>query len=574
MTKIFGLIALICIFGAGTARPQESGARPVSQLPPNEPFKIKPGSSFSASGSSPNIQRPIADTERERIVSDVSEALGIIKKNYVGGSSTDPTGLVKSAIETSLHSLDPHSNYFDAQEFSSLLEEQQSEYSGIGATIVNYERNGERDTYVIATFPGSPAARAHLRFGDKIVAVNDKPATGKDSVDVRDEVRGKGGSVVRVKIERADTGVVETVELRRAVVPQPSIPDYYMLRPGIGYVDMSDGFNYTTSGELAAALKDLHRQGMTSLVLDLRENTGGIVEQAVKTVEQFLPAGSVIVSQRGRYRIDNRVWKSTNKPADPVPLVVLVNENTASASEIVAGALQDYDRALIIGEKTFGKGLVQNVINLPYGAGLTLTAAKYYTPSGRSIQRDYSHQGLYDYFRSRADLPEQDRVKFEARTTTNRKVYGGDGIMPDEKIAAAQLDETQSALLDSLFFFSRDLIYGRIKGFEKYAVPASAKVGQRIAGGEISVTNPLLDAFVEYAGRERTLNLSEQTLKEQRNFMRTRLRYNLAMSSFGSVTANQVLIEEDPQVAKASEALPRAQQLAASAEKIRQTQRK
>jgi carboxyl-terminal processing protease len=549
------------------------GARPISQLPPTEPFKIKPGSSFSAS-IFPNIHAPAVDSDRDKIVSEVVEALDIIKKNYAGRAAIDTGDLMKSAIETSLHSLDPHSNFFDTQEFSTLLEEQQSEYSGIGASIVNYDRNGERNTYVISTFPGSPAARAHLRYGDKIVAVEDKPATGKDSSDVRDEVRGKSGSTVRLKIERADTGSVETVELRRAIVPQPSIPDYYMLRPGIGYVDMSDGFNYTTSGELATALKELHRQGMTSLVLDLRENTGGIVEQAVKVAEQFLPTGSVIVSQRGRYRIDNRVWKSANRSADQIPLVVLVNENTASASEIVAGALQDYDRALIIGEKTFGKGLVQNVINLPYGAGLTLTAAKYYTPSGRSIQRDYSHLGLYDYYRSRTDLPEQERARFEARTTTNRKVYGGDGIMPDEKAVPANLDAAQLGLFDPLFFFSRDLINGRVKGFEKYSVPAAAKAGQRIAGGEISVTDALVTAFSNYVASEKALNLTEPLLREQRDFIRTRLRYNLAMSAFGTIAANQILIEEDPQVAKAAEALPRAQRLAASAEKIRQTQRK
>ena len=574
MAKILGLIGLICILGVGNVFPQERGSHPISQLPQNEPFKIKPGSSFTASGSSPNIGRPMVDSEREKIVSDVVEALDIIKKNYTGGRSADQSGLIKSAIEGSLHSLDPHSNYFDAQEYSSLLEEQQSEYSGIGATIVNYERNGERDTYVIATYLGSPAERAHLHFGDKIVSVDDKPSLGKDSIDVRDEVRGKDGSTVRIKFERAATGAMETVELRRSVVPQPSIPDYYMLRPGMGYIDMSEGFNFTTSGELAEALKDLHRQGMTSLMLDLRENPGGIVEQAVKTAEQFLPAGSVVLSQRGRYRIDSRVWKSANRAADSVPLVVLVNENTASASEIVAGALQDYDRALIIGEKTFGKGLVQNVINLPYGSGLTLTAARYYTPSGRSIQRDYSHMGLYDYFTSRTDLPEQDKVNFESHTTTNRKVYGGDGIMPDERIAASGLSPAQSELLDTIFFFSRDLIGGRIKGFEKYSIPAVAKSGKRIAGGEISLPEPLLDIFVHYAEMHGPANLSVQDIKDQRGFIRTRLRYNLAMSAFGSVSANQILIEEDPQVAKASEALPRAQQLFASAEKIRRTPRK
>ncbi|MGH7783894.1 MAG: S41 family peptidase, partial [Candidatus Binatia bacterium] len=431
-----------------------------------------------------------------------------------------------------------------------------------------------RDTYVIATFPGSASSRANLLFGDKIIAVDGKPVSGKDSIDVRDAVRGKSGSVVRVQIERANTGLVETVELRRGVVPQPSIPAYYMLRPGIGYVDMSEGFNYSTSSELATAIKDLHKHGMTSLVMDLRDNPGGIVDQAVKVAEQFLPAGSVILSQRGRYPIDTRVWRSTNKAPDQIPLVVLVNENTASASEIVAGALQDYDRALIIGDKTFGKGLVQNVINLPFGAGLTLTAARYYTPSGRSIQRDYSHLGMYDYYRSRTDLPENIRARFEAHTTTNRKVYGGDGIMPDDRILADTLNPVQAALLDNIFFFSRDLINGRVKGFERYVVPKTAKNGRRITGSEISVTDALVDAFLASAKVDTRPEVAGRDLTDQKTFVRTRLRYDLAMSSFGSVDATQVLIEEDPQVAKAAEALPRAQQLNASAEKIRSGHRK
>lgn len=573
MTKIFSLIGLICILGTAIVRSQDGGSRPVAQLPPAEPFKIKPGSLFSASSSSPQINALPSDADRDKIVSELVEALDIVKKNHVNGAALETGSLVKSSIESALHTLDPHSSFFDAQEFTALLEEQESEYSGIGATIANFERNGQRDTYVIATFPGSASARANLRFGDKIISVDGKPATGKDSIDVRDAVRGKSGSDVRVEVERA-TGAVETLDLRRGVVPQPSIPSYYMLRPGIGYVDMSEGFNYSTSGELAAAIKELHKQGMTSLVVDLRDNPGGIVEQAVKVAEQFLPAGSVILSQRGRYPIDTRVWKSTNKTPDQIPLVVLVNENTASASEIVAGALQDYDRALIIGDKTFGKGLVQNVINLPYGAGLTLTAARYYTPSGRSIQRDYSHLGMYDYYRSRTDLPEEIRARFEAHTTTNRKVYGGDGIMPDDRILADTLDPVQSELLDNIFFFSRDLINGRVKGFERYVVPATAKTGGRIAGGEISVTDALLDSFLASAKGDTRPEIAGRDLSDQKNFIRMRLRYDLAMSSFGSVDATQVLIEGDPQVAKGAEELPRAQQLYASAEKVRSNRRK
>ncbi|MEO6050206.1 MAG: S41 family peptidase [Pyrinomonadaceae bacterium] len=193
--------------------------------------------------------------------------------------------------------------------------------------------------------------------------------TGKDSNVVRDKIRGGSGTIFRLTVERSATNRIETIEISRNRVPQPSIPDAYILRHGTGYIDLSEGFNYTTSDEFDAALQQLKRGGMRSLVLDLRGNGGGIVDQAIKVAEKFLPAGTLTLTQRGRTRIDNRVWKSTNTNPDQMPLVVLVNGQTASASEIVAGAFQNDDRAMIVGEKTFGKGLVQSVIDLPGSTG-------------------------------------------------------------------------------------------------------------------------------------------------------------------------------------------------------------
>jgi carboxyl-terminal processing protease len=263
---------------------------------------------------------------------------------------------------------------------------------------------------------------------------------------------------MRLTVERASNNRVETVEMRRGRVPQPSIPDAYILRPGIGYIDLSEGFNYTTYTELDTAVQDLKRSGMRSLILDLRGNGGGIVNQAVKVAERFLPSGTLILTQQGRARIDNRTWRSANPRAETMPLVVLVDENTASASEIVAGAFQDDDRALIVGDKTFGKGLVQGVIDLPGGTGLTLTAARYLTPSGRSIQRDYSKIDLYDYFNHKTPAADIDNPYFEARTATNRPVFGGDGIEPDEVIKSDTLSNVQVGLLDTIFAFSREAV--------------------------------------------------------------------------------------------------------------------
>ena len=380
-------------------------------------------------------------------------------------------------------------------------------------------------------------------------------------------MRGKKGTVVRLTIERADSLRVETIEIRRNRVPQPSIPAAYMLRQGIGYVSLSEGFNYTTLEELNAALNDLHGQGMTSLILDLRENPGGILEQAVRVAEKFLPPGSTIVSQRGRFPIDNRVWKSANKSAETMPLVVLVNDSSASASEIVAGALQDHDRALIVGENTFGKGLVQSVFNLPFGSGLTLTTAKYYTPSGRSIQRDYSNGNLYDYYNHKTNLTEKEKINLASKTVTGRKIFGGDGITPDEIVKDSTLNETQIALIDPLFFFAREAASGKIKGFENYTINGQIKYGHRVRPSDFPVGDELYDIFRKYVASDANWKISNEKIEAEKAYIKSRLRFNLATAAFGNVTANQVLIEEDLQIAKAVETLPRAGQLALAARK-------
>lgn len=566
-----GIILFLCLFLAipsgVLAQAKQEKQRSVSQLPKTDPFQISEGKFFSASSKTVPAQSSLnsAKLRSDEIAEDFAEALDIVRKNHVGGKKLDFNEVTKSAVTSMLRTLDPHSNYFDTREFEELLTDQQSEYYGIGATIVNYERNDELDTFVVSTFPESSASRANLRYGDKIVTVNGEKMAGKDSGYVRDKVRGKLGTTVRLQIERADTKRLETVELKRSRVPQPSIPDAYLLRRDVGYVDMTEGFNYTTAEELTVALKELHEQGMKTLILDLRGNPGGILEQAVKVAERFLPEGSTVVSQRGRLRIDNRTWKATNRNTETMPMVVLVDGNSASASEIVAGALQDYDRAFIIGEKTFGKGLVQSIFNLPYSSGLTLTTAKYYTPSGRSIQRDYSNGNLYDYFNHKSATAQNEQNRPVSYTMIGRKVYGGDGIMPDEVIKDTEITRQEADLLDPLFFFSRELVNGRIKDFENYKVSGQTRYGERIQPSDLPVTNELIAAFKKYAVDEKLM--TAEKLEAETSFIKTRLRFNLIMAAFGSVSANQVLIEDDLQVGKAVEALPRAEQLALSAKK-------
>ncbi len=546
-----------------TAFPQTKPSDPVRV---SDPFRIGRGSFFSASPSRPGLDSPEPE-EPAQISEDVREAIELIRRNYVDTRKTDYDLLVKASIEEMLHSLDPHSNYYDDAEFQELLTDQQSEYFGIGATISNYTRDGATDTYVVATFADSPASRAGLRFGDRIVQVNGADMRGKDSAYVRDRVRGRKGTVARVTVERADSGRLETVEIRRNRVPQPSIPDAYILRPGIGYVDMSEGFNYTTSEELSVALAELKRQGMRSLILDLRDNTGGILDQAVKVAEKFLPFGSVVVTQRGRFAIDNRTWKATDRNPETMPLVVLVNEQTASASEIVSGALQDYDRALIIGENTFGKGLVQSILELPYRSGLTLTTAKYYTPSGRSIQRDYSNSGLYNYYNHKQEIAASRRT--ESKTLTGRPVFGGDGINPDEVVKSDLVSRHQLALLDPIFFFTRVLSKGGISGLESYRVSGPLRYGQRVQPADHIVDDGVLKAFGDFLRANPEWRSFATIAERERGFVSLRLRYNLVTAAFGTVSAKQVLIENDNQVGKAVETLPRAEQLSQAANRAR-----
>ena len=332
------------------------------------------------------------------VKNDLSEALSVIQDNYIDGKKLDYNSIFKSSISGMLTVLDPHSNYFDPVENAAFRNEQRSEYFGIGATIGDLRDGGKVDTYIRATFENAPAARAGLRFGDRITAIDGQSMTGKPFGEVRKFLLGPQGTVVKVTVEHAANKQSETVTITRDAVSVPSIPQAYLVRPGVGYVAMTSGFSLTTANEFQVALDDLHSQGMKMLILDLRGNHGGLLIQAVMVANSFLQKGQLIVTQKGRTRGATEPYRALNETPDLIPLVVLVNNDTASAAEIVAGALQDHDRALIVGENTFGKGLVQLPIQLEYDSALLLTIAKYFTPSGRLIQRDYSNGGFYDYY--------------------------------------------------------------------------------------------------------------------------------------------------------------------------------
>jgi len=507
------------------------------------------------------------------VAQDFSEALSVIQQHYVDGNKVDFNAVYKSSIMGMLRVLDPHSNYFDKEEFDEMKTDQRSEYFGIGASIQNYVIGESVDTYIAATFQNAPASRAGLRFGDRIDAVDGVSMHAKSSAEVRDKIRGPRGSHVKLTITRANTGKADVVEIVRDAVPQPSVPDAYMIRPGVGYVDMTRGFNYDTAEGLQSALDFLHARGMSSLVLDLRNNPGGFLDQAIRVAETFLPLGQPILTQKGRDGMNDREYKSRNPDPDRTPLVILVNDYTASASEIVAGAMQDHDRALIVGQTSFGKGLVQSIIPLEYGAGLTLTSAKYYTPSGRLIQRDYSDGGFYKYIYRGGTLRDKDAQGQPAgpasRTDTGRPVYGGGGITPDEAVKPLLLTNIQGRLRDPIFFFSRDAAAGRVPGLDKYKVDRAIEFGHDLEAADFPMNDAVFSAFKDYVAKDANWKTFVPVLDRNRSFIEQQIRFQLATAAYGTVSAVQVLTKEDPQIAKAIEIVPRARDLAMAATKAR-----
>jgi len=551
----------------------------------------KTGPPSSAPVRRPRVRTPSSATEA--ITQDFNEALSVIQENYIDGNKLDYANAYKSSIGGMLRSLDPHSNYFDKEEFDDMMTDQRSEYFGIGASILNYSIGDSVDTYIAATFPNSPAGRGGLRFGDRIDAVDGVSMHAKSSAEVRDKIRGPLGSHVKLTITHANSGKTDVVEIVRDAVPQPSVPDAYMIRPGVGYIDMTRGFNRDTAKGLKEKLEFLHSQGMNSLVLDLRNNPGGLLDQAIRVAETFLPTGQRILTQKGRNGLNDHEYDShcptdsygnrrcSNTEADQTPLVILVNDFTASASEIVAGAMQDHDRALIVGQTSFGKGLVQSIINLDYGAGLTLTSAKYYTPSGRLIQRDYSDGGFYSYIYRGGTLRSEDTSKPvgpASKTDTGRPVYGGGGITPDDSVKAGtftppgHFNLTQARLRDPIFFFARELATGRVPGLDKYKVDRPIDFGHDMEPRDFPISDEAFKAFSDYVAKDANWKSLAPQLDRNRRYIETQLRFSLATAAYGTVTAQQVLIREDPQVAKAVEVEPRARDLARAAMRARMSQ--
>ncbi len=523
--------------------------------------------SANAPGSKSTATAPL-------IKSDLAEALSVIQANHIDGKQLDYNSIFKSSISGMLSVLDPHSTYFDPIENASFKTEQRSEYFGIGATIEDLREGDDVNTFIRATFDDSPAGRAGLRFGDRITAVDGQSMHGKTFPEVRKFLLGPRGTVVKVTVEHPGNHKSETVSITRDAVSLPSIAQTYMLRPGVGYVAMTGGFNLTTADEFEVALKELHSKGMNMLILDLRENRGGLLIQAVRVANTFLRRGQMIVSQKGRTKDSSQAYAAVNESPDSVPLVVLVNGNTASAAEIVAGALQDHDRALIVGETTFGKGLVQYPFQLDYDSALLLTIAKYFTPSGRLIQRDYSNGGFYNYYFPGGIAGEKNAQANpqngpESHTDIGRAVYGGGGISPDEVAKPGTISANERHLRDSIFAFSLELTTGRVAGFESYKVQRPIEFEHDLQAADFPVTDALFKELKRFVVDKPIFKVTPEQLDRSRPFAERQLRYNVLSAAYGFRLATQVFNDGDPQIARAVDAMPRARELALAATRAR-----
>ncbi len=504
----------------------------------------------------------------DQLAEDFKEAISEIQESYAGKVDLEMFG--KNSIQGMLHTLDPHSAFFTKAEFDEVQTEQSSRIYGIGVTIAKrYDH-----VYILSATPGAPGHRAGLRYGDAIIAIDKQNVDEWTSPQVMHRVRGEKGEPIEITVERAGTPNPITVRVRRDEVKLPSVRNAFMAgQGGTGYIALTGGFSSKTDEELTEALVQLKQEGMRQLVLDLRTNPGGLLDEAIKVSTRFLAPGEKIVEVRGRdeessghtYEVPN------NNEPETIPMVVLVDRQTASASEIVAGALQDHDRALIVGENTFGKGLVQGVFRLWGGTGLVLTTAKYYTPTGRSIQRNYANVSFYDYYLNRSEEqsaagnpPRGDAL----RTDLGRTVYGGGGITPDVEVKAQPL---YSRLYYGIFDFVRQLVAGQMQGLRAYRI-AECQYKTKVSPEDINhypVTDELLAAFRQYISNKPQFNVSEERINANLSYIRAQMRREIITAAYGPEAGDQVYLSDDVQFRKAFESLDRARVLAENATRAR-----
>ena len=408
------------------------------------------------------------------------------------------------------------------------------------------DKAGATKIVVLAPMEGTPSYRAGIRPGDVIVSVDGKSTANLDSTAVAGMLKGPKGTHVAVTMDREGSAKPLVFDLVRDEIPRYSVDLAFMIKPDIGYMHVTQ-FMETTSREVGEALDRFEKQGdLHGLVIDLRANPGGLLNEAVNMSDKFLDKGQIVVSQKGR-AFPDQVYRAAHGEQGPkFPIVVLVNRNTASAAEIVSGALQDHDRALIVGETTFGKGLVQTVFQITDDTGLALTTYHYYTPSGRLIQRNYDHVSLYDYFyvRDQGGDPKENANREVKLTDSGRTVYGGGGITPDEKIANPIANAFQSSLLQHYAFFN----------FSKHYL------ANRTVTKDFVVDDAVMQQFKEFL-KANNIDYTDQDINGVKDWVVSWIKSEIFTSQFGQVEGLKVRAEWDPQISKALTFMPQAQAL-------------
>jgi carboxyl-terminal processing protease len=473
-----------------------------------------------------------------------SRVYDLVEQNFADKVDPDKS-VYRGAIPSMMRALDPHSNFFDPREFQLLREDQKGQYYGVGMKVGS--RNNR--TVVIAPFVDSPAAKAGLRPGDMLITVNGKDTIGLRTDEVADLLKGPKGTTAQVAVERDGAKDLLPFSITRDSIPRKSVPDAFWIKPGILYVFI-EHFNETTSKELEAHFRRVGEDNVKGLILDLRENPGGLLNEGVAVADRFLQKGQTIVSHRGRASAERPYVARSGNGGRSYPIVTVVNRNSASASEIVSGALQDHDRALVFGEVTFGKGLVQTVYPLSENTGLALTTAKYYTPSGRLIQRDYSSTSFFDYYYRKTDTKNLQDVKM---TDSGRTVYGGGGITPDEKYDVPKANALQITLQRNYAFLNFAAHYMAVHG--------------RTLAKDWQVDVNVMSEFRAFLAKQE-IPFEEPAFAENTDWIKWKIREEMFINAFDVDEGRKASIEGDPMILKAIDSLPKAKDLLDNAHKM------
>ena len=484
-------------------------------------------------------------------------ALGAIESNYVGTVESDR--LVYGAISGMLQTLDPHSSFMDPRSYAQMRERQEGRYYGLGISIQVID--GE--ITVASLFEGSPAYQKGLRRGDVIAKIEGEDTKGWTSDQAVRKLRGPRGTPVGISIKRSGYEKLIDLQVVREEIHIPTVPAAFMIDSTAGYIRVSD-FGENTDQELGKALKELKGKGMRRLVFDLRGNPGGALDQAIRVANRFLPRGDLIVYTRGRVPNSDQDYRATESSDYlDIPMVTLVNRNSASASEIVSGALQDHDRALIVGETTFGKALVQSVYRVSEGAGVAVTTARYYTPSGRLIQRPWD--GTFDEYLTYT-LREQDPNKAHKAddlkfTDGGRKVYSGGGVEPDRRFdgPVEGFNPTRfSRTLNARNLF--DVYAQRFSRRGDTRIAPSASNQPRELAPDFEVGDAMLAEFRDLVVKSK-VKIDEAAWKQDLAFIKAMIRYEIDLDLFGVEAARKNLSKADPQLQFAMTLFPEAEAL-------------